>query len=99
MYFGRRNIAPRLGRRDAKAVDPSQRRKLLAAWRVFLLGTIPAFIGSYAVYYALDATDLLPLRLLPVAGAILGGLAFIAFVEALATRCSHPTSHPGALRP
>jgi len=90
LYFGRRNIAPRLGRRDAKAVDPSQRRKLLAAWRVFLLGTIPAFIGSYAVYYALDATDLLPLRLLPVAGAILGGLAFIAFVEALADALLSP---------
>ncbi|MCK2054314.1 mechanosensitive ion channel family protein [Methylobacterium sp. 37f] len=84
LYFGRRNIAPRLGRRDAKAVAPSQRKKLLAAWRVFLLGTIPAIIGSYAVYYALDATDLLPLRLLPVAGAILGGLAFVAYVEALA---------------
>lgn len=90
LYFGRRNIAPRLGRRDAKAVDPSQRRKLLAAWRVFLLGTIPAFIGSYAVYYALDATDLLPLRLLPAAGAILGGLAFIAFVEALADALLSP---------
>jgi small-conductance mechanosensitive channel len=90
LYFGRRNIAPRLGRRDAKAVAPSQRRKLMAAWRVFLLGTIPAFIGSYAVYYALDATDLLPLRLLPVAGAILGGLAFIAFVEALADALLSP---------
>ncbi len=90
LYFGRRNIAPRLGRRDAKAVDPSQRRKLLAAWRVLLLGTIPAFIGSYAIYYALDATDLLPLRLLPVAGAILGGLAFIAFVEALADALLSP---------
>lgn len=84
LYFGRRNIAPRLGRRDAKAVAPSKRMKLLAAWRVLLIGTVPALVGSYAVYYALDATDLLPLRLLPVAGAILGGLAFIAFVEALA---------------
>ena len=56
---------------------------LLAAWRVILLGTVPAVAGSYAVYYALDATDLLPSRLLPVAAAILGGLAFIAFVEAL----------------
>lgn len=90
LYFGRRNIAPRLGRRDAKAVDPSQRKKLLAAWRVFLLGTVPAVVGSYAVYYALDVTNLLPMRLLPVAGAILLGLAFIAFVEALADALLSP---------
>ncbi|WP_336485270.1 DUF3772 domain-containing protein [Methylobacterium nigriterrae] len=83
LYFGRRNIAPRLGRRDASKVDPSRRQKLLGAWRVILLGTVPAVLGSYAIYYALDATDLLPSRLLPVAGAIVSGLAFIAFVEAL----------------
>ncbi|WP_245516530.1 DUF3772 domain-containing protein [Methylobacterium segetis] len=83
LYFGRRNIAPRFGRRDQTKNDPTRRQKLLGAWRVILLGTVPAVVGSYAVYYALDATDLLPSRLLPVAGAILGGLAFIAFVEAL----------------
>ncbi|MER2267514.1 DUF3772 domain-containing protein [Methylobacterium oxalidis] len=83
LYFGRRNIAPRFGRRDQTQVDPTRRQRLLGAWRVILLGTVPAVVGSYAVYYALDATDLLPSRLLPVAGAILGGLAFIAFVEAL----------------
>ena len=83
LYFGRRNIAPRAARRDASATEPSRRATLLAAWRVILLGTVPAVAGSYAVYYALDATNLLPSRLLPVAAAILGGLAFIAFVEAL----------------
>ncbi|WP_375456340.1 DUF3772 domain-containing protein [uncultured Methylobacterium sp.] len=83
LYFGRRNIAPRLGRKDLVDGEPTRRQSLLAAWRVLLLGTVPAVIGSYAVYYALDATDLLPSRLLPVAGAILAGLAFIAFVEAL----------------
>ncbi|MDP4003877.1 DUF3772 domain-containing protein [Methylobacterium sp. NEAU K] len=83
LYFGRRNIAPRAARRDSAVIEPSRRATLLAAWRVILLGTVPAVAGSYAVYYALDATDLLPSRLLPVAAAILGGLAFIAFVEAL----------------
>ncbi|GJE58601.1 hypothetical protein MPOCJGCO_0683 [Methylobacterium trifolii] len=83
LYFGRRNIAPRFGRRDVTEVAPTRRQTLLGAWRVLLLGTVPAVVGSYAVYYALDATDLLPSRLLPVAGAILAGLAFIAFVEAL----------------
>ncbi len=83
LYFGRRNIAPRAAHRDAAEKAPTRRATLLGAWRVILLGTVPAAAGSYAVYYALDATDLLPSRLLPVAGAILAGLAFIAFVEAL----------------
>lgn len=83
LYFGRRNIAPKLGRRDVKVLDPSRRNKLLSAWRVLLLGTVPAVLGSYAVYYALDATSLLPQRLLPVAGSILFGFALVAFVEAL----------------
>ncbi|MFG5121218.1 DUF3772 domain-containing protein [Methylorubrum sp. POS3] len=84
LYFGRRNIAPRLGRRDTAVTDPSRRRKLLAAWRVLLLGTLPAVAGSYAIYYALDATELLPVRFLPVASAIVGGFAFVAFVQASA---------------
>ncbi|HJE24166.1 MAG TPA: DUF3772 domain-containing protein [Methylorubrum populi] len=84
LYFGRRNIAPALGRRDINVTNPSRRAKLLAAWRVLLLGTLPAVAGSYAIYYALDATELLPARFLPVASAILGGIAFIAFVEATA---------------
>ena len=83
LYFGRRDIAPRAAHRDAAETAPSRRATLLGAWRVILVGTVPAVAGSYAVYYALDATDLLPSRLLPVAAAILGGLAFIAFVEAL----------------
>ncbi|GJE70649.1 DUF3772 domain-containing protein [Methylorubrum podarium] len=82
LYFGRRNIAPALGRRDVNVATPSKRAKLLGAWRVLLLGTLPALAGSYAVYFALDVTELLPARFLPVASTILGGIAFIAFVEA-----------------
>ncbi len=82
LYFGRRNIAPRLGRRiDATA--PDRRTKLTAAWRVLLIGTVPAVVGSYVMYWALDATNMLSGRLVPVAGSILVGLAFVAFVEAL----------------
>lgn len=83
LYFGRRNIAPKFGHRDEHVAEPDRRSVLLAAWRVLLLGTVPAVAGSYAIYYALDATDLLPSRLLPVAAAITGGFAFVAFVEAL----------------
>ena len=83
LYFGRRNIAPRFGHRDEGEGEPDRRSVLLAAWRVLLIGTVPAVLGSYAIYYALDATDLLPSRLLPVAAAITGGFAFVAFVQAL----------------
>ena len=83
LYVGRRNIAPKFGRRDPEVKDPSRRKKLFGAWRVFLVGTVPAVVGSYAVYYALDETNLLPTGLMPVASALLIGFAFIAFVEAL----------------
>ena len=83
LYFGRRNIAPRLGRRDPAAKDPPPAARILGAWRVVLLGTVPAVLGSYVVYAALDATGLLPARLGAVANAILFGLAFVAFIEAL----------------
>ena len=83
LYFGRRNIAPRFGHREATVTDPPPRRKLMAAWRVVLLGTVPAVLGSYVVYAALDATGLVPARLASVANAILLGLAFVAFVESM----------------
>ena len=90
LYFGRRNIAPHVGRRSGSATHPTRHKKLLAAWRVFLVGTVPALVGSYAVYYALDATDLMPPRLMPMAGAILIGLAFVAFVQSLADALLSP---------
>ncbi|WP_430910669.1 DUF3772 domain-containing protein [Methylobacterium sp. sgz302541] len=93
LYFGRRNIAPRYGHRDDSVAEPDRRSVLLAAWRVLLLGTVPAVIGSYAIYYALDATDLLPSRLLPVAAAVTGGFAFVAVVEALCDALVAP-DHP-----
>lgn len=99
LYFGRRNIAPRFGRRGGTVVNPSRRKKLLAAWRIFLIGTVPALIGSYAVYYALDATDLMPPRLMPLAGAVLIGLAFVAFVQALADGLLSPDKPSWRLAP
>lgn len=95
LYFGRRNIAPKGARRDAARTDPSRRAVMLAAWRVILLGTVPAVAGSYAVYYALDATNLLPSRLLPVAAAILGGSPSSPSWRPSATGCSAPRSRRG----
>ncbi|MBX9933316.1 MAG: DUF3772 domain-containing protein [Methylobacterium sp.] len=99
LYFGRRNIAPRFGRQSGTIADLSRRKRLLAAWRVFLLGTVPALIGSYAVYYALDVTDLMPPRLMPLTGAVLIGLAFVAFVQSLADALLSPDKPAWRLAP
>ena len=84
------------GRPPGRGPDRSVARHDARGLAVILLGTVPAVAGSYAVYYAAAAvTNLLPSRLLPVAAAILGGLAFIAFVEALCEGLLSPRSRRG----
>ncbi len=83
LYVGRRSIAPRLVRRDRAILDPSRRSRLLAALGVLLLGAGPAIAGSWIVWVVFDAVDVVPSRLEQVVKALLGGLAFIAFVRAL----------------
>ncbi|ACA17470.1 MscS Mechanosensitive ion channel [Methylobacterium sp. 4-46] len=86
LYVGRRHIAPRLGRRDARAdaaKAPSRRAKVLAAWRVVLAGAVPAVVGSFVVGIAIEATELVPERLTDVVHGILAALAFVALVEAV----------------
>jgi potassium efflux system protein len=84
LYIGRRHLLPRLVVRDAAAIDPSRRRRLLSALGVLAIGAAPAVAGSWVVYAALDVVGFLPPRIQPVVGAILSGLAFVAFVKALA---------------
>jgi small-conductance mechanosensitive channel len=83
LYVGRRSLAPRLVRRDPAITDPLHRNKLLAAVGVLVLSAGPAIAGSWIVWVAFDSADIVPPRLEQVIGAILRGLAFIAFVRAL----------------
>ncbi|MCG7393610.1 DUF3772 domain-containing protein [Microvirga sp. ACRRW] len=83
LYVSRRSIAPRLVRRDPAIADPSRRNRLMAAVGVLVLGAGPAIAGSWIVWIAFDSADLVPPRLEEVMKALLGGLAFIAFVRAL----------------
>jgi potassium-dependent mechanosensitive channel len=83
LYTGRRHVAPRLVTRDPAVDTPPRRRRLLAALGVLLLGAVPAIAGSWIVWAAFDAIDIVPPRIEPIFRAILRGLAFVAFVGAL----------------
>ncbi|MGF3027033.1 DUF3772 domain-containing protein [Methylobacterium aquaticum] len=90
LYVGRRHIAPRVGHRSSKTAQPTRYAKVLAAWRVFLVGAVPAVLGSFLVGYTLDVTELLPARLLPAVHRIVASLAFVAVVEAMADALLSP---------
>jgi len=83
LYIGRRSIAPRLVRRDPAITDPSRRSRLMAAVAVLVLSAGPVIAGSWIVWVAFDSVDIVTPRLEEVVRALLGGLAFIAFVRAL----------------
>ncbi len=88
--MGRRHIAPRVGHRAATDGQPTRFARVMAAWRVFLVGAVPAVLGSFLVGYTLDVTELLPVRLLPAAHRIVASLAFVAVVEAMADALLSP---------
>ncbi|SFU60619.1 Small-conductance mechanosensitive channel [Methylobacterium sp. 174MFSha1.1] len=90
LYVGRRHIAPRIGHRSSKTAQPSRYVRVMAAWRVFLVGAVPAVLGSFLVGYTLDLTELLPVRLMPAAHRIVASLAFVAVVEAMADALLSP---------
>jgi potassium efflux system protein len=97
LYVGRRSIAPRLVRRDPAIADPARRSRLTAALGVLLLGAGPAIAGSWIVWIAFDYADILPPRLEQVMGALLRGLAFLAFVRALIDAILAPDHAPWRL--
>jgi small-conductance mechanosensitive channel len=97
LYAGRRSIAPRLVRRDPAVSDPARRSRFMAALAVLLLGAVPAMAGSWIVWIAFDSADIFPPRLERVVAALLRGLAFIAFVRALADAILAPDRSPWRL--
>lgn len=64
--------------------EATRLKRLVAAVVRLLAGTLPAALASWLVYSALLNGGLLPRRVEPFAWAVLGGLAFLAFVSALA---------------
>ena len=83
LYEGRRMLSRRFVRRNPEAIDPARRSRLLAALTALFLGAVPVIVGCWIVWIAFDAADIFPPRLERVVAALLGGVAFIAFVRAL----------------
>jgi small-conductance mechanosensitive channel len=83
LHLARRRIVPRLVQRDPNRSEIGPTRRLLAALGVLVVETLPAVLASFILYQALVALDLLPYRAVPLAGALLAGIAFLAFLRAL----------------
>jgi small-conductance mechanosensitive channel len=97
LHLGRRYVAPRLVARDPANETPSRRSRLLAAVAILLLGGVPAVAGNWIVWAAFDALDLLAPRVEPVIGAVLRGIALVAFARALADAILAPGHGPWRL--
>ena len=84
LHVGRRRLAPRLIHRATTSREPTRRRKLRSALVVLLVETLPAVIGSVLVYAVIDGSGLAPVRVMPAVISVLAGIAYVAFVRALA---------------
>lgn len=83
-YNSRRFITHRVIRRDKTIIDPSRRSRYLAALGVLVFGAVPAAAGSWIIWIALHSTGIVQPRMELVIASLLRGLAFLAFVRALA---------------
>ena len=83
LHLARRRIVPRLVQRDPEATGVKPTKRLLAAIAVLFVETLPAALASFIMYQALVAFDALPYRAVPLAAAVLMGVAFLAFLRAL----------------
>jgi potassium efflux system protein len=97
LYAGRASLGQRLVRRNPAVESPGRHKRLMAALGVLLIGAGPAVAGSWIVWVALDGVDLLPPRIEPIAQVILRGLAWLAFVRALADAVLAPGRGPWRL--
>jgi small-conductance mechanosensitive channel len=83
LHLVRRHIAPHLVRRDAALPEVDRHRRVVTGFAILAIDALPAAAGSFVVYQILLAADFIPPRLVPVAAAILAGIAFLAFLRAL----------------
>jgi small-conductance mechanosensitive channel len=84
LYWVRARYVGAIMARVAGDGETTRLKRLLSAVVRLAAGALPAALGSWLVYAALINTGALPRRLEPFAWAVLGGIAFVAFMGALA---------------
>lgn len=91
LYFARARYLPRFKARFGGAQDTGSLHCLYVALAHIVAGAAPPALASWLIYAALSAAGLLPLRIQPVVGAAVAGLAIFAFVQALADALFAPS--------
>ncbi|MGN6095259.1 MAG: DUF3772 domain-containing protein [Bosea sp. (in: a-proteobacteria)] len=92
LYWARARYLPRFKARHANSEDAGDLHCLYIALAHVVAGAAPPALASWLVYKALNTTGLLPERIQPVIWAVVVGLAFVAFVQALADAVFAPSS-------
>lgn len=92
LYLARARYLPRFKARFSNTQDTGSLHCLYIALAHVVAGAAPPVLASWLIYKALDTTGLLPPRIQPVIWAVVVGLAFFAFVQALADALFAPSS-------
>ncbi|MBD3846121.1 mechanosensitive ion channel family protein [Bosea sp. SSUT16] len=92
LYWARARYLPRFKARYANTQDTGSLHCLYVALAHIVAGAAPPALASWLLYKALSTTGLLPERIQPVIWAVVMGLAFVAFVQALADAVFAPSS-------
>jgi len=92
LYVARARYLPRFKARYSNTQDTGNLHCLYIALAHIVAGAAPPVLASWLIYKALSTTGLLPPRIQPVIWAVVVGLAFFAFVQALADALFSPSS-------
>jgi small-conductance mechanosensitive channel len=91
LYLARRRYLPRFKARYSNTQDAGSLHCLYVALAHIVAGAAPPALASWLIYAALNTAGLLPPRIQPVVAAAVSGLAFFAFVQALADALFAPS--------
>lgn len=92
LYVARARYLPRFKARYSNTQDTGNLHCLYIALAHVVAGAGPPILASWLIYKALNTTGLLPPRIQPVIWAVVVGLAFFAFIQALADAIFAPSS-------
>ncbi|MGL4441944.1 MAG: DUF3772 domain-containing protein, partial [Bosea sp. (in: a-proteobacteria)] len=84
LYIARSRYLPIVMTYLGDKSDATRLNRLVTAVVRLIAGALPAMLASWLIYTAMINGGLVPLRLAPFVWAVLGGLAFLAFIGALA---------------